>query len=147
MNFKHGHKSQGKPTLTYTTWRNMLQRCTDPKHSRFNRYGGRGIVVCDRWLVFTNFLHDMDERPKGLTLDRIDNDGNYELDNCRWATYCEQNQNNTSTKLTWKGVRSIRELVKRKCPVTQKRLAEWFGVHKTTISLIVTGKTWQESFC
>ncbi len=64
----------------------MVQRCTNPNATYFELYGGRGVGVCERWLVFENFLRDMGERPRGTTLDRLDPDGDYGPGNCRWAT-------------------------------------------------------------
>lgn len=75
---------------TYSSWRAMLARCRQPNNNRFQYYGARGIQVCERWLSFENFLEDMGERPAGLSIDRIDVDGNYEPGNCRWATPLEQ---------------------------------------------------------
>jgi len=76
----------------------MKQRCQNPNNSRFRDYGGRGIKVCERWQNFADFLTDMGERPPGKTLDRIDNNGNYESGNCRWATPEEQGQNRREIK-------------------------------------------------
>ena len=70
----------------YRGWSAMKQRCINPSNSSYRIYGARGIKVCDRWQKFENFLEDMGERPKGLQLDRIDIDGNYEPSNCRWVT-------------------------------------------------------------
>ena len=77
----------------YNCWAGVKQRCLNPKNHRYNEYGGRGITICERWMKFENFLADMGRRPKGTSLDRIDNDGNYELSNCKWSTAKEQINN------------------------------------------------------
>lgn len=83
----------------YISWDCMIQRCTNPKASHFDNYGGRGIKVCLEWLnSFKCFFEDMGVRPEGRTLDRIDNDGNYTPDNCRWATKKEQSANTRRSK-------------------------------------------------
>ena len=82
-----------RKTPTYTTWQSMIARCKYPYVNGYKNYGGRGITVCDRWTKpggFLNFLADMGERPEGKSIDRINNDGNYEPSNCRWATPQEQ---------------------------------------------------------
>ena len=82
----------------YRSWKNMVSRCTDPENDNYHYYGGRGIRVCDRWLGksgLANFIEDMGERPVGKTLDRIDVDGDYTPDNCRWVEWSVQNHNKT----------------------------------------------------
>lgn len=96
-----------KNTPTYRSWRAMKTRCLNKNHGYYWRYGGRGITICQRWLnSFSNFLADMGERPVGKTLDRINNDGNYEPTNCRWADRKTQSENSINTVwVTHKGQR------------------------------------------
>ena len=92
-NTTHGYASRGEKTRTYKAWRSMKGRCLNPKIKDYHNYGGRGIVICKRWMKFENFLEDMGEVPKGLTLERMNNEGNYEPSNCKWATRKEQTRN------------------------------------------------------
>lgn len=89
----HGHTAGGKQTRVHHVWCGMMSRCYTPSSTRYEDWGGRGIIVCDRWHTFVNFLADMGEPPDGMSIDRINNEGNYEKGNCRWATIDEQNSN------------------------------------------------------
>ncbi len=98
---KHGQSTSKGQSLVYTTWRNMLNRCYSPNNSEYSNYGERGIKVCRKWWKFKNFYKDMGDKPKGLTLERKDNDGNYKPSNCKWATQQEQAQNRRAKGCHW----------------------------------------------
>ena len=97
-NLKHGHR---RPfSREYSSWKGIIYRCCNPKNAQWKHYGGRGITVCDRWRnSFEAFLADMGASPgPGFSIDRIDNDGNYEPGNCKWATWVEQCLNRRPAK-------------------------------------------------
>lgn len=95
-NATHGHSKGYRTSPTYTSWRAMWSRVTNRNHVGFKRYGGRGITICARWKEFPNFLADMGPKPEPkLQIDRINNEGNYEPGNCRWATVKQQANNKT----------------------------------------------------
>lgn len=124
--YRHG----GAATPTYVVWSGMKRRCAIPTSSGYFRYGGRGIKVCERWMSFANFLADMGERPLGTFIERIDNDGPYSPENCKWATRAEQNRNTRRTKkITFNGTTLCLKDWARKlrlCPDTLKyRLKTW----------------------
>jgi hypothetical protein len=104
-NLKHGHAVRYKKTNIYSVWNAMIQRCTNPNTKHYSDYGGRGIKVCERWRhSFENFLADMGECPKGLTLERKENNGNYEQSNCKWATTIDQANNKRNSRIiTYQG--------------------------------------------
>lgn len=91
---KHGKHN----TRTYHTWEGMKQRCTNPNYPNYKYYGAKGVTVCTEWEYFENFLAYMGERPKGMSLDRIDPFGDYEPNNCRWATPTEQANNKRNSR-------------------------------------------------
>ena len=143
MTKTHGHAGHYNVSGTYHTWIGMKTRCSNKNHIAYKNYGGRGIKVCDRWKNdFTAFLQDMGERPEGLTLDRENNDGNYEPGNCKWANSKQQGRNTRRAKLTPLKVQVIKKLLK-KPNLLKIEIAELFGVSKSMISRISKGNRWR----
>lgn len=106
---RHGEGRRNHKSAEYRIWASMRQRCADPNHAGYPRYGARGVTVCERWQTFENFLADMGRRPSSdHSIDRIDNNGSYGPSNCRWATRDEQNRNKRNNIwITVHGVRAI----------------------------------------
>lgn len=104
-----GHEKHGLvKTPEYISWRGMKARCYSKNGKSYASYGGRGITICDEWRnSFMAFLNDMGKRPEGATLDRIDNDGNYEPNNCRWATQTQQSINTRIRSNNTSGYRGV----------------------------------------
>jgi len=130
VNRKHGLSN----TPVYYVWCNMLKRCTNPNDPAYRNYGGRGIKVCARWTVFSNFFQDMGFPPR-TTIERRNNDGDYTPRNCYWATRTAQALNRRPYKLTREQVAEIRQLAAR--GLRQNSIASQFGVNPSHISRIV----------
>ena len=123
----------------YHTWAEMISRCYNENNLAYNNYGGRGIGVCDRWRLDPwAFFADMGQRPKGASIDRIDNDGNYEPSNCRWATPKQQSENQRR-KSSQIPLATEEALWKRYCEgnSTLRELGLEFGVKPTTVPSVI----------
>lgn len=132
---KHG--MSGDTAGAYNSWVHMRSRCHSKSNGRYGRYGGRGLNICTRWSSFSAFLADMGPRPAGMSLGRIDNDGNYEPDNCRWETSTEQMRNTSRVRLDATKVAEIRASGE-----SYGTLAARFSVDKRTISNVKLFKSW-----
>ena len=139
-NEKHGLEN----TPEYMIWAAIKTRCYNKKNKRYKYYGGRGIGVCDHWRdSFLAFYTDMGKRPfPKAQIDRIDNNGNYEPDNCRWATATENSRNRSNTKLTIAKATRIR-LMFHKPNISQIKLARIYNVSQTVIHDVVNNKIWR----
>lgn len=143
LNTTHG-MSHTKPHMI---WCNMRRRCGEPDNNAYHRYGGRGIKVCDRWMEsFENFWEDMkDGYSDGMTLDRIDNDGNYCPENCQWATMKEQSNNRrNNTYLTFNDKTLTLSQWQEEVGIAQgtlsQRLQNGWSVEKTLTTPVKTNK-------
>lgn len=101
MRYRHGLSK----TPEYRVWQQLRDRCRNPSNKKFYLYGARGVTVCARWDNFSNFLEDMGPRPRGATIERVNSDKGYCPENCKWATYTEQNRNTSrNSMITFEGV-------------------------------------------
>ena len=137
-NTKHSMVGTG----AYKSWQKMRDRCHNTGSEHFERYGGRGIKVCERWNDFANFYADMGDRPAGMTLERVDYDGDYEPSNCKWAPWTEQARNTSRTRLSPEKVLEIRARYER--GESQPKLAKAFCVSNGAIWSALHGRTWAD---
>lgn len=140
---KHGHagKDSSQRTRTYESWKGIIKRCTNPRANAYQAYGGRGIAVCERWRnSFESFLTDMGECPSNMSIDRIDVNGNYEPENCRWATQAEQCQNKRCSKLT--AIRALEVMGRYEHGESVSSIALRLGVGRHIVSDVVNGRSW-----
>jgi len=140
-NIKKGHP-------LYSTYYRIIAFCYNPKNKKYPRYGGRGITMCKRWKDDRElFFQDMEPGwERGLTIERINNDGNYSPENCKWATFIEQSRNKKNISLSMEKARLIRKIYKDDPDMTYEILADSFIVSESCIRSVVEMKSWKESY-
>lgn len=127
-------------TAEYLVWQNMRRRCHYLKYPSYHRYGGRGIAICERWDSYTSFLADMGPRPSPAhSLDRIDNDGNYTPENCRWALPYQQQRNRCKTVLNDDLVKQIKDMHPA---LSIRKIAAKLNLKAGTIAGVICGRYW-----
>ncbi len=158
-NLQHGYTSRGQRPSIYNTWRGMKKRCYRAANKDFANYGGRGITVCDRWRQsFAAFASDMGPKPTPAhSIDRINNDGNYEPSNCRWATVAEQHANKRNPRPCERNsvsgennpratiTRQMADIIRVNCDAgafTHTDIAIWFHVKRSLVSDIAHRRCW-----
>ncbi len=145
---RHGHLGFTRPPdwgqrtshPLYKMWHGMIRRCHDKKSLQFANYGARGVTVCQEWRDFWRFLDDMGPRPPGHSIDRINNLGNYEPSNCRWATSAEQSRNRRSSVIT----RTLAIEIKRRAKHGEKTgdIARSMALEYDQVRNVIVGLSW-----
>lgn len=131
----------------YASWKGMRNRCSNKNHERYKDYGARGIYVVPEWNDFKRFCLDMGDRPEGMSLDRIDNNGPYSKENCRWATATQQNRNSRKCKINLEIAEQIRKEPRnrgkpKKGNLTYIDIAIKYGITYRNVKSVLDGDNW-----